>query len=244
MFSFLDILREFRFSSVLLRLALAMAAGGAVGYGRARKRRSAGMRTYMLTSLGAALTILLAMYEHQMLYGQWLWAKEFADLKFDASRFSSQVINGVGFLAAGTILGVDHQQVSGLTTAIGLFASACLGIAAGAGFYECVVIAVPLLVVSMELMRPLETLYKRRLRNITVCVELDDMDSMGAVTAMVAEHGARVFDIDVERAKREGDSGPSAILSLKLAKGDSSHSAMISSLAELPCVYAVRELVS
>ena len=108
-----------------------MAAGGLIGYGRARKRRSAGMRTYMLTCTGAALTMLIALYEREMLYdGQWAWAASFADIKFDASRFSAQVINGVGFLAAGTILSAAHHQVSGLTTAIGLFVTAGIGIAA------------------------------------------------------------------------------------------------------------------
>ncbi|MBQ9346347.1 MAG: MgtC/SapB family protein [Oscillibacter sp.] len=244
MFPVLAYLREFHFLSAVLRLLLAMAAGGAVGYGRTRKRRSAGMRTYMLTSLGAALTILIAMYEREMLYGQWAWASEFTDIKFDASRFSSQVINGVGFLAAGTIIGVDHQQVSGLTTAIGLFCSAAMGIAAGAGFYECVLIGVPILVCAIELMRPLETRYKRRLRNITLAVEFDAIDSIPRIRELIAAHGAQVFELDVERTVKEGGKNPSAILSVKLAREAASHSAMLSALAELPCVYGVRELIS
>ena len=239
----LTYLREFHFGSAVLRLLLALAAGGAVGYGRARKRRSAGMRTYMLTSLGAALTILIAMYENEMLYGQWAWAEAFTGIKFDASRFSSQVVNGVGFLAAGTILGVDHQQVSGLTTAIGLFCSAIMGIAAGSGFYECVLIGVPVLVCAMELMRPLETRYKRRLRNITLAVEFDSISALPDITEQARKHGAAVFDIDVERSGGDG-TPPAAILSLKMAKEAASHSAMLSSLAELPCVRSVRELIS
>lgn len=240
----MDALREFHFLTVVFRLALAMTAGGLIGYGRARKRRSAGMRTYMLTCTGAALTMLIAMYEREMLYGQWAWASAFADVKFDASRFSSQVINGVGFLAAGTIIGVAHQQVSGLTTAIGLFVTAGLGIAAGSGFYEAVLIAVPLIVIAMELMTPVELFYKRRLRNITVSVEFRDITDVQTITDAVAAHGAQLFEMDVERTEAKDGQFPSAILTLKMAKGHASHSAMLSSLAELPCVCSVRELIS
>ena len=234
-------LREFNFVTVVLRLALAMTAGGFIGYGRARKRRSAGMRTYMLTCTGAALTMLLAMYEKEMLYGgQWAWAAAYADIKFDASRFSAQVINGVGFLAAGTILGAAHQQVSGLTSAIGLFVTAGIGIAAGSGFYECVLIAAPLAVVAMEIMSPVEMIYKRRLRNITVWLEVRDIADLREVKEELTERGAQLFEMDVERVEER----PSAILSLKMARGQASHSAMLSSLAELPCVVSVRELIS
>ena len=241
----METLREFHFLTVLLRLALAMTAGGLIGYGRARKRRSAGMRTYMLTCTGAALTMLIAMYEKEMLYGgQWAWAAAYTDIKFDASRFSAQVINGVGFLAAGTILSAAHQQVSGLTTAIGLFVTAGVGIASGAGFYEGVLVAVPLAIVAMELLSPVELVYKRRLRNITVSVEFFDIGDMGTIKQALAAHGATLFDIDVERSEERDGLLPSAILSLKLARGKASHSAMLSSLAELPCVSSVRELIS
>lgn len=238
-------LREFHFFTVFLRLALAMTAGGLIGYGRARKRRSAGMRTYMLTCTGAALTMLIAMYEKEMLYGgQWAWAAAYADIKFDASRFSAQVINGVGFLAAGTILGVAHQQVSGLTTAIGLFVTAGIGIAAGSGFYEAVLIAVPLVMVAMEMMSPVEMIYKRRLRNITVSVEVRDIADLREVKEAILQRGAQVFEMDVERSEEKDGQLPSAILSLKMAREKASHSAMLSALAELPCVCSVRELIS
>ena len=138
----MNTLREFHFATVVLRLALALCAGGLIGYGRAKKRRSAGMRTYMLTCTGAALTMLIAMYEREMLYGgQWAWAAAYADIKFDTSRFSAQVINGVGFLAAGTIVVTRDSDIKGLTTAAGLWASGIIGLALGAGFYEGSILA-------------------------------------------------------------------------------------------------------
>ena len=238
----LQSLREFSFVSAVFRLVLALGAGAVVGYGRARKQRSAGLRTYMLTSVGAALTILISMYEYQMVGTQWAFAEAFAELKFDGTRFAAQVINGIGFLAAGTIIAVAHQQVSGLTTAIGLFAAACIGIAAGAGFYEGVFLGVLLVVISMEALKPVELEYKRHLRNINIHVAFESMDNMNEITRAITQEGAQIFDMDFEHDDPEDK--PSAILSLKLSKQNSSHSSILSSIAELPCVSSVQELIS
>lgn len=240
----MEYLRGFSFGTVLLRLLLAVASGFAVGYGRARKRRNAGLRTYILTSIGAALTVLISLYEYQMLTGDWSFAAELAEMKFDGGRFAAQVVNGIGFLAAGTILSVSHQQVSGLTTAIGLFAAACMGLAAGAGFYECVLVAILFIVIAMELLQPVEISYKRRLRNVTIFVEFNSIEDVGVITNMIQKQGGTIFDIDIERAQHEDTHYPSAIMILKLDKEHGSHSAMLSSIAELPCVYGVQELIS
>lgn len=237
-------LKQFHFLAVALRLILAVGAGGVVGYGRAKKQRNAGFRTYMLISLGAALTILISLYEYEMFQGQWAFMKEIESLKFDASRFAAQVINGIGFLAAGTIIAIGHQQVSGLTTAIGLFACVTMGIAAGAGFYECVIIAMVLIIFSLEVMQPIEVAFKRRLRNITILVEFNDMESFHEITDYLKEHNVTIYDIDVERKKRQGKQMPCAVLTLKLSRDNTSHSAILSTLAEMDCVYAVKELIS
>ena len=97
-------LREFHFASVVLRLALAMLLGGCIGLERERKRRPAGFRTYMLVCLGAALTVLLSLYEYTLITGPWSALAAELGMKTDVSRFGAQVINGIGFLGAGTIL--------------------------------------------------------------------------------------------------------------------------------------------
>ena len=244
MAALLDYLRQFNLASVVFRLVLAQAAGAAIGYGRARKKANAGLRTYMLTSIGAALTMLISMYEYEMLHGAWAWAAEVTDLKFDISRFSAQVGSGIGFLAAGTIIAVAHRQVSGLTSAIGLFTCGALGIACGAGFYECVIPAIVLIIFTLEFMQPMELAFKRRLRNITVYVEFESMPDVEPITGTIAAQGARIYDLDMERMEREGNKYPSAIMTLKLSRENYSHSAILSSVAELPCVFAVKELIS
>ena len=240
----LEYLRSFHFGSVLLRLLLAVTAGGIIGYGRARKRRNAGLRTYMFVSLGAALTMLISLYEYDMLETKWLGLWDAADVKFDGTRYAAQVISGIGFLAGGTIIGTAHQQVSGLTTAIGLVASAALGIAAGAGFYEIVIVGMVLIIFSMEMLSPAEIAFKRKLHNITIYVEFDSIENVSTISTTLQNLEATIYDIDIERSERLDDQMPSAIFALKLGKEQSSHSALISSVAELDCVRAVRELIS
>ena len=106
-------LREFHFASVVLRLALAMLLGGCIGLERERKRRPAGFRTYMLVCLGAALTVLLSLYEYTLITGPWSALAAELGMKTDVSRFGAQVINGIGFLGAGTIVGFSVHRPCG-----------------------------------------------------------------------------------------------------------------------------------
>ena len=236
--------RPFSLAAVVCRLTLAMIVGAVIGYGRARKKSNAGLRTYMLTCIGAALTMLISLYENEMLNGAWAWAAEVQSVKFDLSRFSAQVGSGIGFLAAGTIIAAAHRQVSGLTSAIGLFATGSLGIACGAGFYECVITAMVLIVFTMEFMQPMELAFKRRLRNITIYVEFEDAGDVDTITETIRRQGARLFDLEMERTERQDDKLPAAIMTLKLGKENASHSAILSSVAELSCVNAIQELIA
>ena len=224
-------LRSFTLPSVALRMLLAIVSGCVLGYGRSKKKRAAGLRTYVLTSIGACLAILLTEYEYTMLQGPWADVVQQIGEKFDATRYGAQVITGIGFLGAGTIIASGHQQVSGLTTATGLFAATCLGIAAGAGFVECVAMVLVPLVLVLDFSYPLEYNFKRRLRNMTVFVRFASMADLRSITSLVEERGATVFDLDVETTDRKGDEWPSAVLSLRLSREKPSHSEMLSSIA-------------
>ena len=133
----LDYLRQFNAASVFFRMTMAVICGGIIGMDREHKHRPAGFRTYMLVCMGAALTMLLGQYEDMMLHTQWASAWGTVGQSTDVSRMGAQVINGIGFLGTGTILVTGQQEVKGLTTAAGLWSSACMGLAIGAGFYEC-----------------------------------------------------------------------------------------------------------
>ena len=237
-------LREFNFLSVLLRLTLAMLCGAVIGWGRTKKKRTAGFRTFMITSIGAALTVLLSLYEYEMLKGSWSFIVDEIGLKFDGSRFGAQVISGIGFLAAGSIVAVEHKQVEGLTTATGLFCSVCMGLACGAGFYECVFAALIMIFIALEALEPLEVLFKRRRRNITFYVEFDHMESLQNIIQILKERDSSIYNIDVERMHRNGDKYPAAVFSVRLAKDHASHSEILSTIAEKPYVFCIEELIS
>lgn len=237
-------LHEFNMGSAVFRLLLAMACGGTVGYGRSKKARQAGLRTYMIICIGAAMSVLITLYLYAMLHGPWAPTVEEVGEKFDASRIAAQVIAGIGFLGAGIIIKVAHQQVNGLTTATGLFATVCMGLAAGVGFYSCVFIALILIVLVLNVMTPLEASFKRRLRNITLNVEFNNVGNLDEIISVMEQQHASVYDVDVERVEREDDNYPSAIFVLKLSKANHSHSSMLSSVAELSCVHSVQELIS
>ena len=227
----------------MLRLALALAAGGVIGYGRSKRDRAAGFRTYMMISLGAAMASLLAIYEYEMLQGPWRAVADEIGEKFDASRLASQVVAGIGFLGAGIIIKSTHQQVKGLTTATGLFATVCLGLAAGVGFYPLVGVAMVVIVLVLNVMSPLEAAYKRHLRNITLSVEFSGVEDIDVISRTIEAEHAKVYDIDIERTEEHNGHMPSAIFIL-LSRENHSHSGMLTTLAELPCVTSVQELIA
>ncbi len=244
MLTLFDPLRKLTFLSVCLRLILAAFIGGLIGYGRSRKKRGAGMRTYMITSIGAALTVVLALYEYQMIRNGWSGAAELAGgIRLDISRYSSQVISGIGFLTAGTILASVHHQISGLTTAVGLFGSACIGLAVGAGFFELVFVSALVLFFFLEVLPPIELAFRHRRHNITIYVEFYNMADISKICDEITSHQARIFDIDVERPGGQNVVFPGAIIDIHINQDNISKSEFFSLIAQMDCVHFIEELI-
>jgi putative Mg2+ transporter-C (MgtC) family protein len=234
-------LREFHFASVVLRLALAMLLGGCIGLERERKRRPAGFRTYMLVCLGAALTVLLSLYEYTLVTGPWSALAAELGMKTDVSRFGAQVINGIGFLGAGTILVTGRQQVKGLTTAAGLWASACTGLAVGAGFYECVLIAFAMIFLSIRLFPIVDAYIQENARDINLYLEFNSMDDVSTIINQLKAQNVQIYDIDIERNRSGEQLHPSSIFSIRLNE-KIPHTQLLSELAGLDCLCAIEEL--
>lgn len=180
-------LREMNVASVLLRLTVAMLFGGFIGLERERKRRPAGFRTYMLVCLGAALTMLLSQYESYMVTHAWHETAMEIGLRTDVSRFGAQVINGIGFLGAGTIIVTKRNQIKGLTTAAGLWTSACAGLALGIGLYEVAAPACLSIFVIFTVLHGLDFRMRRKSRQIDAFVELRKNTSIRNFLASVRE---------------------------------------------------------
>ena len=118
------ILRDVTLIAVLVRIIVSFVLGGMLGMERGLKQRPAGLRTYMLVCVGACMIMLTNQYVVQVYPGG------------DPVRMGAQVVSGIGFLGAGTIIVTRHNQIKGLTTAAGLWAAAAVGLATGIGFYE------------------------------------------------------------------------------------------------------------
>ena len=236
-----DALRELNTVSVLLRLALAMFFGGLIGLERGRKRRAAGFRTYMLVSLGAALTMLLGQYHFVMLETDWATLAAELGVRTDVSRFGAQVINGIGFLGAGTIIVTNRQEVKGLTTAAGLWASACMGLATGAGFYECVLLAFLLIFLAIRLLPWVEGFIVENARNMNIYVDFESLDDVGKIIARIKEQDVHIYEVDIDRGRGEANRHPSAVFTIRL-KQNRSHIQMLTAISELECVYSIEEI--
>lgn len=126
--TWLDPYRSLSLGTIFLRFAMATLCGAVIGYERGKNRHAAGLRTHIVVCIGAASVTMLSQYIALYLNGG-----------ADPGRMGAQVVSGIGFLGAGTIMvtgGINGQKVRGLTTAAGLWASACMGLLTGLGFYE------------------------------------------------------------------------------------------------------------
>ena len=162
-----EYLADLNMVTMLVRILLAALAGGCVGFERGYHGRAAGLRTHMLVCLGAALTALIGCYLTLEGYSS------------DVQRTGAQVMSGVGFLGAGTILlKKDSSKITGLTTAAGLWSTAAIGLAVGYGLYEAAIVTVIVVVFAFTLMSRVEfTMHRKRQRTL-VYLELESVESI------------------------------------------------------------------
>lgn len=180
------LLGELNLFSTVVRLALALILGGILGIERGRKRRPAGLRTYMIVCMASALVMLTGEYLVQE-YGTG-----------DPARLGAQVISGIGFLGAGTII-ITSRQVKGLTTAAGLWAAACMGLAIGAGFYAGAVICGTFLLLVMAAMSRLDAYLLLRSRQINFFAEFKSMEALGQFMRFLRDEGYKLYNIEINR---------------------------------------------
>lgn len=238
----LDFFREMSVWSMTARMLLAMMAGGIIGLERARKGRAAGMRTYMFVSLGAALSMMISQYDYAMLTGPWAELSKQLGVSTDTSRFGAQVISGIGFLGVGTIIVTDRRQVKGLTTAAGLWASGCIGLAIGAGFVECTIVGIPMMLLSITLFPALEARIYERSRNMDFYVEFTELSDIGLILNCIRSFDIRIDDAEIEKKDRKSATGPNATFSIYLKNKRTTHAEVLSAVADLENVRRIEEI--
>lgn len=236
----LSTLRELDTVSMMLRIVLAMIMGGVIGFDRERKGRPAGFRTYMLVSVGAAVTMILSQYLDLMLSTQWAEDLEAVGRRTDVVRLGARVISGIGFIGTGTIMITSHHEVKGLTTASCLWASACMGLAIGAGFYECMLIGFVLIVLSIQILPKLEALILAKARNMNLYVEMEDAVYLGAVIGRMKSAGMELYEVDVDKDPG-GTKKVSVTFSVRLHQRQQ-HTELLAKLSMLDGILAVEEV--
>lgn len=182
-------LGQINLASILLRIFMAMACGGVIGLERGKAQQAAGMRTHMLVSLGAAMV---------MLTGQFMY------LHFntgDPARLGAQVISGIGFLGAGSIMVSGDSKVRGLTTAAGLWTAACIGLTIGIGFYSAGILATILVYLIMARMKKIE--YRMMLDDVWygLYFEVSDMEVLSFVADKLSYAGLRLGEVQMQEVK-------------------------------------------
>ena len=177
------IFREINFYSCIVRTIFAIIVGGILGWERGLRNRPAGFRTHMLVCLGAAIVMMTNQYVYQTLNIG------------DPVRMGAQVISGIGFLGAGTIIITGRNQIRGLTTAAGLWTATCIGLAIGIGFYEGAIIGAVASVCIVALLHRLDVMLKSNSLIIHIYVELMPEFSVGSFLEFSREIGLVISDI-------------------------------------------------
>ena len=227
--------------ALVIKILLAVFFGGLIGLERGHKHRAAGSRTYMIVCLGAALTMILSHYETYIMRNLWEEIARMLDKQVDVSRYSAKVVSGIGFLGAGTIIVTGRQEIKGLTTAAGLWASACMGLAIGSGYYECAILGFLLILLTTVVFEKISSWVISNARNMDLYVEFEKIENLGEIINTFKEMNIQIFDVDIQREKQSNGVTIGAVISSRLPKKET-HSNVMSKISKFDFVTVVDEI--
>lgn len=217
------------YAGAALRILCAIFIGGLLGLDRGLKNRPAGMRTYMLVCVGSCLIMLTNQFIYQ------------STGTGDPVRMGAQVVSGIGFLGAGTIIVTRRSQIKGLTTAAGLWAAAGVGLALGVGFYFGAALGGAAIFGVMTLLHRMDNKLQRNARTIEVYVEMATDFSVGDFLREL-----RLRNLELHELQREHDAhteqGIRAYLATLRAQRRTSHIELLEELTKIPGIVFIEEL--
>jgi len=222
-------IREVTYLAVAVRIAAAVLIGGFLGLERGMKNRPAGLRTYMLVCVGACLVMLTNQYIFQV-FGTG-----------DPVRMGAQVVSGIGFLGAGTIVVTRRNQIKGLTTAAGLWTSAGVGLALGIGFYEAAICGGFAVFAVITLLQRMDNNMHRRSKQVEAYIELSRDVILGDFLRAVHDSDFEISNVQREQGA-DSDSGNRAYIATIKAKKRGNHEAILEAVQEIPGVMYLEEL--
>ena len=220
-------IREVTYLAVALRIFAAVLIGGLIGLERGLKNRAAGLRTYMLVCVGACLVMLTNQYIYQA-YGSG-----------DPVRMGAQVVSGIGFLGAGTIIVTRRNQIKGLTTAAGLWSAAGVGLALGIGFYEAAVAGAVAVFFIMTVMHSMDNKMRRKTKRLEIYFELSHPLTIGDFLRQMRNQEKEVHDIQREA---EPDTDVRAYTATVRMQKGRDHLEVLEEIQSIPGVSYLEEL--
>ncbi len=176
---------EINFVTAAIRLFGAMIFGAIIGYERTSKLRAAGFKTYSLVCVGSAAVMMTGMFIYQNYQIS------------DPARLGAQVISGIGFLGAGTIMVTGFHSIKGLTTAAGLWVDACMGLVIGIGFYEAAIIMFCIILFVMVVGEKLQEKLLANSKRLRIYILLEKKDGLYKFIAFLKEHNIGILEFEI-----------------------------------------------
>ena len=216
------------YQEILIKILLSLVIGGTLGIDRESKRQPAGFRTYMLVCLGSASAMMTGYYVYAR-YGIG-----------DPSRIGAQVVSGIGFLGAGTIIVTRKSQVKGLTTAAGLWTAACAGLAVGIGFYRLAILMGLTVLFIMTVLQHFDHYLENHARQVNLYISFDTQEHFDDFVRQKKGVGCRFTDLRISRSE-ERDAEVIATLTLILPK-QQSHADLFTEWSKAEGVRTIEEI--
>lgn len=194
----------------LWRLLAATVMGAAIGFEREYHAKEAGLRTHLLVALGSCLFMILSAYGFDAFLGK-------DHTSFDPSRIASQVVTGIGFIGAGTII-LQKQMVRGLTTAAGLWVTAAIGLSCGIGMYAIALVTTVLVLASLGLINIYLPYFAQKERTITFLVE--DYNVLTEVLDNLRKEKVLILNYEMHKDAEENDGKMLVSIEIRMKKYD------------------------
>lgn len=225
-----SLLHEVNLLSILVRILMALLMGGILGAERGLRNRPAGFMTYVLVCIGSTMIMLTNQYIST------LYAES------DPSRMAAQVVSGIGFLGAGTIIVTRNDEVHGLTTAAGLWLTAGLGLAIGIGFYSGAIIGFLFSVFALIILKKIDVYIKQHAKSMEVYLEYNSDFSLRKLSKYAQEHQFVLFDMQRGKIKTLNGEMGTLVFSMKLTQ-KLNHAEALDGLYALEGVEYLKEIL-
>ncbi len=222
-------LSQVNIASIAFRLFLSIILCGAIGMERGLRNRPAGFMTYLLVGCGSALIMITNQYIATIY------------TNVDPTRMASQVVSGIGFLGAGTIITTSKNEIRGLTTAAGIWAAAAVGLAVGIGFYGGAIIGSIFIIFSLMYLKKIDLYIKTHAKTMEIYLEYNEEFSMQNLSLYTEQSHFEIFDMEAGKIKTLNGEFGTLTFDVNF-RHKVNHIKIIEEIRQLPGILYVREV--